>query len=183
MASHEFGRAFGINNNVKPLQSLPATVQRRKDKLPRTPTSRAAPESTETPYTSDDTYNNEPNTPTMTRKQQPQPQPQPSQAPMPSLIDTLIAQNQRAEESSKRAEKSNRQIMQTLMQTMERLAQPQPQPQLPSQPPQPTYLPPQPIANLYDTTIQQTKQLSEKSKLVRPSYVKVRLTNSRDWAK
>jgi hypothetical protein len=81
--------------------------------------------------------------------------------------------------------------MQALMQTMERLAQPQPLPQFPSQPqlpsqPQPTlptYLPPQPIANLYETTFQQTKQLSEKSKLVRPSYVKVRLANSRDWAK
>jgi hypothetical protein len=129
MASHEFGRAFGINNDVKSLQSLPATVQRRKDKLPRTPTSRAAPESTKTPYTSDDTYNDEPDTPTMTRKQRSQPsQPQPSQAPMPSLIDTLIAQNQRAEESSKRAEESNRQMMQALMHTMERLAQSQPQP-------------------------------------------------------
>jgi hypothetical protein len=69
MASHEFGRAFGINDDVKPLQSLPATVQRKKDKLPRTPTtSKAVPESTETPYTSDDTYNDEPDTPTMTRK-------------------------------------------------------------------------------------------------------------------
>jgi hypothetical protein len=118
MASHEFGRAFGINDDVEPLQSLPATVQRRKDKLPRTPTSTAVPESTETPYTSDDTYNDEPDTPTMTRKPQPQPQ-----APTPSLIDTLIAQNQRAEESSKRAEESNRQMMQALMHTMERLAQ------------------------------------------------------------
>jgi hypothetical protein len=53
---------------------------------------------------------------------------------MPSLIDTLIAQNQRAEKSSKRAEESNRQMMQALMQTMERLAQPQPLPQFPSQP-------------------------------------------------
>jgi hypothetical protein len=122
MASHEFGRAFSINNDVEPLQSLPVTVQRRKDKLPKTPISRAAPESTETPYTSDDTYNDKPETPTITRK----PQPQPSQAPMPSLIDTLIAQNQRAEELSKRAEESNRQMMQALMQTMERLAQSQP---------------------------------------------------------
>jgi hypothetical protein len=89
MASHGFGRVFGLDNNVKPLQSLPTTVQRRKDKLPKTPTSTAMPESTETPYTSDDTYNNKPDTPTITRK----PQPQPPQAPMPSLIDTLIAQN------------------------------------------------------------------------------------------
>jgi hypothetical protein len=73
MASHEFGRAFGINDDVELLQSLPAIVQRRKDKLPRTPILRAAPESTETPYTSDDTYNDEPDTPTMTRKQQSQP--------------------------------------------------------------------------------------------------------------
>jgi hypothetical protein len=88
MASHGFGRAFGLNDDVEPLQSLPAIVQRKKDKLPRTPTSKTAPESTETPYTSDDTYNDEPDTPKMTRKPQPQPQ-----APMPSLIDTLIAQN------------------------------------------------------------------------------------------
>ena len=71
MTSHGFGRVFGLNND-KPLQSLPATVQRRKDKLPRTPTSIAVPESIETPYTSDDTYNDEPDTPTMTRKQQSQ---------------------------------------------------------------------------------------------------------------
>jgi hypothetical protein len=70
MASHEFGRAFDINNNVKPLQSLPATVQRRKDKFPKTPISKIMPESTETPYTSDDIYNDKPDTPTITRKQQ-----------------------------------------------------------------------------------------------------------------
>jgi hypothetical protein len=73
MASHEFGRAFNLNNDVEPLQSLPATVQRRKDKFFRTPTSITAPESTETPYISDDTYNNKPDTPTMTRKPQSQP--------------------------------------------------------------------------------------------------------------
>jgi hypothetical protein len=67
MASHEFGGVFSLDD--KPLQSLPVTVQRKKEKLPRTPTtSTAAPESTETPYTSDDTYNDEPDTPTMTRK-------------------------------------------------------------------------------------------------------------------
>jgi hypothetical protein len=123
MASHGFGRVFSLNNNVELLQSLPAIVQRRKDKLPRTPTSIAVPESTETSYTSDNTYNDEPDTPTTTRKQRSQPQPQPSQAPMPSLIDTLIAQNQRAEESSKRAEESNRQMMQALIHIIERLAQ------------------------------------------------------------
>jgi hypothetical protein len=73
MASHEFGRAFGLNNNIKPLQSLPAIVQRRKDKFLRTPIFTVVPESTETPYTSDDTYNDEPDTPTMTRKQRSQP--------------------------------------------------------------------------------------------------------------
>jgi hypothetical protein len=70
MASHGFGRVFGLDNNIKPLQSLSATVQRKKDKLPRTPISTAIPESTETPYTSDNTYNDELDTPTMTRKQQ-----------------------------------------------------------------------------------------------------------------
>jgi hypothetical protein len=68
MASHGFGRAFGLNDDVKPLQSLPATVQRRKDKLPRTPIFTATSESTETSYTSDNTYNDEPDTPRMTRK-------------------------------------------------------------------------------------------------------------------
>ena len=70
MASHGFGRVFGLDNNIKPLQSLPAIVQRKKDKLSRTPTFTIVLESTETPYTSDDTYNGEPDTPTMTRKQQ-----------------------------------------------------------------------------------------------------------------
>jgi hypothetical protein len=67
MASHEFGGVFGLND-YEPLQSLPVTVQRRKDKLPRTPIFTAVPESTETPYISDDTYNDEPDTPTITRK-------------------------------------------------------------------------------------------------------------------
>jgi hypothetical protein len=93
MASHEFGGVFGLNDDES-LQSLPVTVQRRKEKLLRTSiTSTAAPESTEIPYASDDTYNDEPDTPTMTRKQQSQSQSQPHQAPMLSLIDTLIAQN------------------------------------------------------------------------------------------
>jgi hypothetical protein len=78
MASHGFGRVFNLNNDVELLQSLSATVQRRKDKLPRTPIFTAMPESTETPYTSDDTYNDKPDTPTTTRKQRSQPQPQPS---------------------------------------------------------------------------------------------------------
>jgi hypothetical protein len=68
MASHGFGRVFGLDDDVKLLQSLSAIVQRRKDKLPRTPTFIVVPESTEIPYTSDDTYNDEPDTPTMTRK-------------------------------------------------------------------------------------------------------------------
>jgi hypothetical protein len=68
MASHGFGRVFGLDNDIKLLQSLPATVQRRKDKLPKTPIFTVVPESTETPYTSDDTYNDELDTPTMTRK-------------------------------------------------------------------------------------------------------------------
>jgi hypothetical protein len=68
MASHGFGRAFGFNNNIKPLQSLPTIVQRRKDKLLKTFIFKAAPESTETPYISDNTYNDELDTPTMTRK-------------------------------------------------------------------------------------------------------------------
>jgi hypothetical protein len=72
MAFHGFGRVFGLNNNVKLLQSLSAIVQRRKDKLSKTPIFTAMPESTETSYTSDDTYNDEPDTPTTTRKQRSQ---------------------------------------------------------------------------------------------------------------
>jgi hypothetical protein len=68
MASHGFGKVFGLNNDIKPLQSLPATVQRRKNKLLKTPTFTAVPESTEIPYTSDNTYNDKPDTPTITRK-------------------------------------------------------------------------------------------------------------------
>jgi hypothetical protein len=67
MASHGFGRAFSLNDD-KPLQSLPAIIQRRKNKLLRTPISIAASESTETSYISDDIYNDKPDTPTMTRK-------------------------------------------------------------------------------------------------------------------
>jgi hypothetical protein len=68
MASHGFGRVFGLDNDIKLLQSLPIIIQRRKDKLPKTPIFIAMPESTKTPYTSDDTYNNKPDTLTMTRK-------------------------------------------------------------------------------------------------------------------
>jgi hypothetical protein len=68
MVFHGFGRVFGLDDDVELLQFLPAIVQRRKDKLPRTPTSTAVPESIEIPYTSDDIYNDELDTPTMTRK-------------------------------------------------------------------------------------------------------------------
>ena len=71
---------------------------------------------------------------------------------------------------------ANMQMMQTFMQTMERMA--------PSRRALPSLLPfPQPIANPYDDTRQQIKKLNETSKLVRPTYVKVKLANSRDWAK
>jgi hypothetical protein len=69
---------------------------------------------------------------------------------------------------------ANMQIMQTFMQTMERMA--------PSRRALPS-LPPQPIANPYDDARQQIKELNETSKLVRLIYVKVKLANSRDWAK
>ena len=70
---------------------------------------------------------------------------------------------------------ANMQMMQTFMQTMERMAPPRRA--SPSPPP------PQPIANPYDDARQQIKELNETSKLVRPTYVKVKLANSRDWAK
>ena len=65
--------------------------------------------------------------------------------------------------------------MQAFMQTMERMA--------PSRRASPSPPSPQPIANPYDDTRQQIKELNETSKLVRPTYVKVKLANSRDWAK
>jgi hypothetical protein len=69
---------------------------------------------------------------------------------------------------------TNMQIMQTFMQTIERMT--------PSRQASPSPPPPQSIANPYDNTKQQVKQLSEKSKLVRPTYIKVKLANSHDWA-
>jgi len=83
-------------------------------------------------------------------------------------MDALIAQNMQTMES-------NRQMMQAFMQTMERMA--------PSRRASPSPPPPQPIANPYDDARQQIKELNETSKLVRPTYVKVKLANSRDWAK
>jgi hypothetical protein len=67
MASYEFGGVFNLNDD-KLLQFLPAIVQRRKEKLPKTPISKAAPESTEISYISDDTYNDEPDMSTITKK-------------------------------------------------------------------------------------------------------------------
>jgi len=63
--------------------------------------------------------------------------------------------------------------MQTFMQIMERMTSSR----------QPSSSLPQPIANPHDTAIRQAKQLSEKSKLVRPTYVKIKLANSQDWAR
>ena len=126
---------------------------------------------TDTPDTDEDAHENEHTTPTPIRKRpsadthaQHERIPQPPRASSPSLMDTLIAQNMQTMES-------NRQMMQAFMHTMERLT-----PSRPSSPPQP-------IANPYDDTRQQIKQLNETSKLVRPTYVKVKLANSRDWAK
>jgi hypothetical protein len=70
---------------------------------------------------------------------------------------------------------ANMQMMQTFIQTMERMA--------PSQRASPSSPHPQPIANPYDDARQQIKELNETSKLVRPTYVKVKLANNRDWAK
>jgi hypothetical protein len=83
-------------------------------------------------------------------------------------MDTLIAQNMQTMES-------NRQMMQAFIQIIKRMA--------PSRRASPSPPPPQSIANPYDDTRQQIKELNETSKLVRPTYVKVKLANSRDWAK
>jgi hypothetical protein len=123
MDSCEFGGTFGFNEE-EPLQSPPATVQRRKGRLPWSPIAPTAPEpTTETPnYTDEDTYDHEPHTPTTSRKQQPQSQP--PRASAPSLMDTLIAQNMQAIESNKQTMESNKQMMQAFMHTMEHLAPP-----------------------------------------------------------
>jgi hypothetical protein len=192
MVPREFSRAFSFDNqhthNKEAIASPPLTITRRSGKIPRSPIPQSTkPQSmpqpteppTDTPHdTDEDTYDNEQHTtPTLIRKRpsadtraQPERIPQPPRASSPSLMDTLIAQNMQTMES-------NRQMMQAFMQTMERM--------VPSRraSPSPSSLPPQPIANPYDDTKQQIKELNETSKLVRPIYVKVKLANSRDWAK
>jgi hypothetical protein len=135
---------------------------------------------TDTPHdTGEDTYDNEHTTSTSIRKRSsadthaqheriPQSQPEPPRASSPSLMDALIAQNIQTMES-------NRQMMQAFMQTMERLA---PSRQASSSPP---YPPPQSTANPYDSTKQQIKQLSEKSKLIRPTYANVVVRGAEDY--
>ena len=159
----------------------PPTITRRSGKILRSPIPQLTePQSmpqpteppTDTPHdTDEDTYDNEQHTtPTPIRKRPSADTriPQPPRASSPLLIDALIAQNMQIIES-------NRQMLQAFMQTMKRMA--------PSRRALPSPLPPQPIANPYDDTRQQIKELNETSKLVRPIYVKVKLANSRDWAK
>ena len=188
----EFGRAFGFNEETFTSPSLTSITTRRKDKLPRSPITQSIlqllPQSneqpteppTDTPSESDeDIYDNE-HTPTPIRIQpsadtraQHERRSQSPGASAPPWMDTLIAQNAQNMES-------NRQMMQAFMYTIERLVPSRQSSPTPSPQPQP---PPQPIANPYDETKQQIRQLNETSKLVRPTYVKVRLASSRDWAK
>jgi hypothetical protein len=191
MVSREFGRAFGFDDHYtheeEVMTSPPPIIIRRTGKIPRSPISQTEPQSneqpteppTDTPDTDEDTYENEHTTPTPIRKRssadtraQPERIPEPLRALSPLLMDVLMAQNMQIMES-------NRQMMQAFMQIMERLA---PSLQALFSPPYP-YPPPQSTANPYDSTKQQIKQLSEKSKLVRPTYVKVKLANSHDWTK
>jgi hypothetical protein len=183
MDKREFGRAYGFNDqhthDEEAIASPPPTITRRSSKIPRSPVPQLMPQSNEQPTepptdtpneTDEDTYDNEHTTPTPIRKR-------------PSA-DTRaqherIPQTETSTSSIEAMMAANVQIMQTFMQTMERLA---PSRQASPSPPYP-YPPPQPIANPYDATKQQIKQLNEKSKLVRRTYVKVRLANSRDWVK
>ena len=193
MDQQDFGRAFGFNEEAL-ISPPPTTItSRRKGKIPRSPIPQPMLQSTEQPTepptdtpseTDEDTYDDdEQGTPTPIRKRPSANTRIPdTETSTTSLIDALIAQNQRAEESNRqmmaqnqRTEESNKQMIQSLMQTISHLTTSRST----SRPPSPT----QPIANSYDPTIQQIKQLSEKSKLVRPMYVKVRLAKSRDWAK
>ena len=183
MDQQDFGRAFDFNKEA--LTSPPPTTitSRRKGKIPRSPIPQSTEPPTDTPSeTDEDTYDDdEQGTPTPIRKRPSANTriPDTETSTTSSLIDALIAQNQRAEESNRqmmaqnqRTEESNKQMIQSLMQTISHLTTSRST----SRPPSPT----QPIANPYDPTIQQIKQLSEKSKLVRSMYVKVRLTKSRD---
>ena len=162
MDQQDFGRAFGFNEEALTSPPPTAITTRRKGKIPRSPIPQSMPQSTEQPTeppptdtpddeTDEDTYEDEQGTPTPIRKRPSTdtrapreriPQTETSTSTSSSLIDTLIAQNLRAEESNRRAEEANRQMMQAFMHTMERLA--------PSRPPSPT----QPNANTHDPTIQ-----------------------------
>jgi hypothetical protein len=191
MIPREFGKAFNFDNqhthDKKTIASPPPTITRRSGKIPRSPIPQSTePQSmpqptkppTDTPDTDEDTYDNEQHTtPTPIRKRpsadtraQPERIPQPPRASSPSLMNALIAQNMQTI-------KSNRQMIQAFMQTIKRMT---PSRRASPSPPPP---PPQPIANPYDDTRQQIKELNETSKLVRPTYIKVKLANSRDWAK
>ena len=137
MDQQDFGRAFGFNKEA--LTSPPPTTitSRRKGKIPRSPIPQPMPQSTEQPTepptdtpseTDEDTYDDdEQGTPTPIRKRPSANTriPNTETSTTSSLIDALIAQNQRAEESNRqmmaqnqRIEESNKQIIQSLIQTI-----------------------------------------------------------------
>jgi hypothetical protein len=161
------------------MTSPPPTITRRTGKIPRSPIPQTEPQSneqpteppTDTPDTDEDTYENEQyTTPTPIRKRpSADTRAQPERIPQ---TETLTSTSQLSIEAMVAA---NMQMMQTFMQTMERMA--------PSRRASPSPPPPQPIANPYDDARQQIKELNETSKLVRPTYVKVKLANSHDWTK
>src|SRR5450432_4356523 len=144
MVPREFGKAFGFNNlythdKEEAMASPPHTITRRTGKIPRSPIPQSIPQSmpqepteppTDTPNeTDEDTYDNKYTTPTPIRKRpsadtraQHERISQPLRALSPSLIDALLAQNQRTEESNRQTLESNRLMIQTFMQVMKRIA-------------------------------------------------------------
>src|SRR5271154_5442030 len=114
MDQQDFGRAFSFNKEA--LTSPPPTTitSRRKGKLPRSPIPQSTEPPTDTPSeTDEDTYDDdEQGTPTPIRKRPSAntriPDTETSTSTS-SLIDALIAQNQRTEESMRRNEEANRQ--------------------------------------------------------------------------
>jgi len=156
MDQQDFGRAFGFNEEALTSPPLTTITSRRKGKIPRSPIPQPMLQSTEQPTepptdtpseTDEDTYDDdEQGTPTPIRKGPSAntriPDTETSTSSSSSLIDALIAQNQRNEET-------NRKMIQSLMQTINHLTTSRP----PSWPPSPTQL----IANPYDPTIQQIK--------------------------
>src|SRR5271155_3824266 len=100
MDQQDFGRAFGFNNETLTSPLSTTITSRRKGKIPRSPIPQSTKPPTDTPSEDEDTYDdNEQNTPTPIRKRPSANTriPNTETSTSSSLIDALIAQNQRNE--------------------------------------------------------------------------------------